>query len=502
MIRGNIRTCVIALALAGAAISLSVPCEAQAPGPTQEQKDEARGRFDRGISLFNEGDNAGALAEFSRAYDLFPSPIILFNIGLVHAAMNHPVQALDTLDKVLAAPGSMSAERLEKARSTRAEQAARIATLNIIGLPPGAIVEVDNVRVATAPLAAPLRVPSGSRLLAVIAPGFLPFRTEVTVAGGVKLDVPVQLTPMQQTPAHLMIRTQLPGSDVVVDGVVVGKTPLSASLTVAPGSRKIEVRRAGYSSARSELNLSEGATGELALEPVEDPAQLAAEGGTLALDVSEPDSQVNIDGKPRPGYGGGVRLPYGPHRLQVEHSGFLPSDRMVEVDKGRSAVVRVVLVPTPETAARHTSSAHAHRTWGWTSVVAGAVIAGAGGGFLAYNAGKISDAQNAKDAYDRSAVRFSKLECDPAQAESVLVANGCPARQDKVESELKTARNNNVFGYVGVGVGAAVLATGVVVLLTGGDPGKYERKSGETLAVTPLMTPLPGGALMGMTGWF
>ena len=502
MIRGNGRAVALALALVGAAMSRSLPCDAQAPGPTQEQKEEARTRFDRGIALFNEADNAGALAEFSRAYELFPSPVILFNIGLVHAAMNHPVQAVDALDKVLAAPGSMSAERLEKARATRAEQAARIAALNITGLPPGAVVEIDNVRVATAPLVAPLRVASGSRLVAVIAAGFLPFRTEVTVAGGMKLDVPVQLTAMQQALAHLMVRTQLAGSDVLVDGVVVGKTPLSASLSVAPGSRKIEVRRPGYSPARSELNLGEGATGELALEPVEDPAQLAAEGGTLAVDVSEPDAQVVIDGKPRPGFGSGIRLPRGPHRLQVDHSGFLPSDRMVEVDKGRSSVVRVVLVPTPETASKHASSVRAHKTWGWTSLVAGAVIAGGGGVWLGYNAGRISDAQDAKDAYDRSAVKAGGLECDPMSAYDQLVANGCPARRDKVESDLKSAKNSNVYGYVGIGVGAAALVTGVVVLLTGPDPNKYERKSGETLAVMPVMSPLPGGGFLGVTGWY
>jgi hypothetical protein len=34
--------------------------------PTEVVRNEARSRFDRGLSLFEDGDNAGALAEFKR----------------------------------------------------------------------------------------------------------------------------------------------------------------------------------------------------------------------------------------------------------------------------------------------------------------------------------------------------------------------------------------------------------------------------------------------------
>ena len=42
---------------------------------------EARDRFDRGLDLFNGGENPAALAEFKRAYELIPNPLVLYNIN-------------------------------------------------------------------------------------------------------------------------------------------------------------------------------------------------------------------------------------------------------------------------------------------------------------------------------------------------------------------------------------------------------------------------------------
>src|SRR5260370_7879175 len=95
----------LALVLTAAQISVGSPRPAGAQGtPALAPKDEARDRFDRGLKLFNEGDNAAALAEFKRAYDLIPNPLVLFNIRLVYAAMNRPPEATHPLGKVISDP--------------------------------------------------------------------------------------------------------------------------------------------------------------------------------------------------------------------------------------------------------------------------------------------------------------------------------------------------------------------------------------------------------------
>jgi tetratricopeptide (TPR) repeat protein len=71
------------------------------PAALDSARNEARERFSRGLNLFENGDNGGALAEFKRANELIPNRLVLFNIGLVYAAMDRPLEAAGTLEKVI-----------------------------------------------------------------------------------------------------------------------------------------------------------------------------------------------------------------------------------------------------------------------------------------------------------------------------------------------------------------------------------------------------------------
>src|ERR1700735_3447655 len=118
----------LALTLSTTLLCAVVPSVAlaQQAALTEGVRQEARDRFDRGLKLFNDGDNPGALAEFKRAYELIPNPLVLYNIGLVYAAMGRRVEAVDALDKVLASTGVLTGERLARAKQTRDEQAQRV----------------------------------------------------------------------------------------------------------------------------------------------------------------------------------------------------------------------------------------------------------------------------------------------------------------------------------------------------------------------------------------
>src|SRR5262249_52833848 len=69
------------------------PRPAPAAPPQDPTRAEAAERFDRAIRLVNDGDLTSALAEFQRAYALVPAVIVLYNVGLVYAALNRPVEA-------------------------------------------------------------------------------------------------------------------------------------------------------------------------------------------------------------------------------------------------------------------------------------------------------------------------------------------------------------------------------------------------------------------------
>jgi hypothetical protein len=93
------------------------------------------------------------------------------------------------------------------------------------------------------------------------------------------------------------------------------------------------------------------------------------------------------------------------------------------------------------------------------------------------------------------------------------VNGGRPVSNDACIEELRLnlaaledARNRDVYGWIGVGVGVAALGVGLVLLLTGDDPGRYDHKAGEDVFAIHDARPLAwadahGGGL-GMSGRF
>lgn len=460
---------------------------------------DARERFGRGLRLFDEGDNAGALAEFERAYELSPHPVVLYNIGLVYAALGRAVEATDTLDKVLREPSALGAQKAERARAVRAEQAARIAELAVSCNVDGATVEVDGVKVGKTPLVKPLRVASGSRVVGVVAPGYVPERRALSIAGGVRKALAFELEPLASKLGHLALETRVPAAEVLVDGARVGTTPLASPLALAPGQHRLELVRPGYRSARRTVRVSEGALGTLAIDPEIDRTELARSGGRLALDSSEPDVSLSVDGVHQGKYVGSVLVPPGRHVLLVERDGFDPIRREVEVSPQATTTVRMQLVPTPEYRARYERKAGLFRTWGWVGVAGGAVLAGAGTGFLIWNAGEKREARDAfNDAADQRDAQTGE-HCNE-QADPVA----CDAWVDAKFEILDDKSKRDVFGWLGVGVGAAAIGTGVVLLLTGDDPDRYspERPEIARPRLVPLAWGAPGGGGLGARASF
>jgi len=495
----------LALLLTAAQISVALPHTAAAQAPAMSPKDEARERFDRGLKLFNEGDNAAALAEFSRAYDLIPNQLVLFNIGLVFAAMNRPAEATDALNKVLADPGSLSAERGARAKQVRDEQAARVAELTVITNVP-ATIEIDNVAIANTPLKAPLRIAGGQRIIGAFTTGYAPLRKELTVAGGTKTELKLDLVAMEGKAAHLKVNTHLRGADVLVDGQTVGKTPLATSLTVTPGQHKIEMKRSGYVSAQQDLSVGDGATGEVTFEPEPDLNLVGTEGGSLALEISETQAVVTIDGKARGIYAGSIKLPKGPHQLVVERGGFENTERTVTVDTGRTTTVPIEMVPTPETRAAYVSKAYSQRTWGWIATIGGVALAGGGVTLLVIDAGTKKDANQAIDLWNNVQSKWgANGVCDGSQARNPDKDNPQCVEAFNVYNaafkKLNDAKSRDIVGYIGTGVGGAAALLGVYLLISGDPPHRYDRKN-EDKPMSLRVTPVVGPSGFGLVGTF
>jgi hypothetical protein len=489
---------VLPLALVTALVAWAGPVRGGDAGGDANRSD-AKERFSRGLHLFENGDNGGALAEFKRAYELIPNRLVLYNIGLVYVSMGKAVEALETLEKVLSDPGPLKPEYLARARSAKEEQERRIGQLEV-KVNVAAAIDVDGLRVGDAPLPAPLRVTAGEHIVAAVAPGYLPVRKAVTVAGLARAELGFELQPTEAHLAHIEVRCPLPGADILVDGTMVGKTPLATSVTVAPGNRVIELKRPGYQAIRHELTLSDGARGEVAFDPDEDAQAGQGERGRLRLVADEGDIHVTLDGRARGVYRQSIDMPAGPHMLKLERAGFETLERSTQVPSREEVVVKVALRPTPETRAAYVSHARSYRHWAYGALVSGIVVAGGSTGLALWSNGKLSDAESTLSQIQKESVFRGNGPCDRSYALTNAQIALCDRRMSDAKDDVSKYRNLRTTGIIGAAGGAALLGVGVTLLLLSPDPARYDRDDSVPLA--PVLSAGPDGASLWIRGRF
>jgi hypothetical protein len=489
----------IRAALAASALLVTLFAGTLASAQADARK-EAKRHYDDGVDRFSQGDHAGALTSFQKAYDLAPLPIVLYNVAQAHAALGRPVEALDALDKVLASPGSLSAERLEQARLTRAEQSARVGEIEVIVSQPGATVELDGAAVGPSP--AKLRVKLGPHRLGAVLEGFAPLRKDVTVASGSATRVVLELQPTEAPLAKLLVRTSLPGATVKVDGQSLAMTPMAAAIAVLPGSLDLEVTRPGYQPVKRPLVVDPGKSADIEITLEEDPGEITRLGGAITLDASEDTVVVQIDGKPRGVYGAAIPVAPGPHRVVLERGGFITVSRDVVVMEGGPTLLKVRFSPTPETLVKHVDAANARRVGGWVGFGIGLGLAGGMAGLLGWNQTTVDDTNRRLAAFNLSAVEGSHRGCDSLRA--LYDETYCERRRADLVDDIDDLKTRRIIAAVGLGVGAAGAITGLVLALTGDDPHKYDRPLSDELArsLRPIALPLEDGAVLGVMGRF
>jgi len=480
------------------ALCLFVSSAAFADEP-QPNKAEAARRFDRGLQLFNEGDNAGALAEFKQTYAIMPNPIVLYNIGLVYAAMGRPVDAVDALGAVVGS-ASLSPEQRERAQSTLSDQQARIGRVSVTTVPDGARIDVDGVEVAKTPLLAPLRVAEGSHVIGAVAEGYAHAHKEIVVAGNADASVAFELVLGQsKVPANLSVRSRTLDADVLLDGKAAGKTPLSTSLSIPSGHHTISLSRPGYKTEQRAIDLGEGATGEITFTLGVDDAALARDGADLAFDVREPNVDLTVDDEHLGLYRAPLRLPRGPHHVRLSVAGYLPFEQDIRLEANRPLVLSPLLQPTPETRAAHDANVRLHRTLGWAGIGGGALIAGVGVTLLAVGGSNKSAAQkdlNAANAViEAGQMRLGVAPCNKAIQDYDPAA--CAAPADAAQTRVDHAKTEQLIGVIGIGAGVVVAATGVVFLLTGEDPHRFDRPTRKSARSAGSWALLPGPGQFG-----
>jgi hypothetical protein len=225
------------------------------------------------------------------------------------------------------------------------------------------------------------------------------------------------------------------------------------------------------------------------------------------LDPSESGVELAVDGERTGPYLAPLQLPRGSHHITVTQSGFLPFDRDVSLEANKTNTVAVVLEPTTETRRSYRSNSMFHRTWGWVGIIGGAAIAGGGAVLAIVETSRKSDAQaqlNAINAkYDNNQPPCDYLDGFRAEQSSNLL---CNQTINDASSKVDSAAARRTLGYLGIGIGSSLAVTGLVLLLTGNPPDKYEHTNSHAkespLTTRFALTPGPGNFGAGVSVGF
>ena len=498
------------LCLLAAVPSLS---RASQPEPAEDLSPALSARLKLANTLYDQDNLSAALIEYKRIQKESGKAPGLFNVARICARLNRPVEAVAEFNKLLSDPGRTPAERLEEARRLRDEQAARIGRLVFWTTVP-AFVEVDNVAVGKTDVkvfigaqtasdgnavpdmryatAQPIELGNGMHLVSALAPGHAPLRQQVEIGGGTTREIDLPLVPAKGELAHIRVKSPVPDAEIHLDGKMVGRTPIDVSLSVEAGQHDLALKRKGYRTATLERNLLEGQTWDADLALEEDPAEISGQGGDLVLEGQEPGTALSVNGKLRDLRGDGVRLPPGLHDIELSHSGFLPYRTQVDIESGKVRRMRIEMEPTAEARHEHLSKASGQRWRAWGTLAAGALIAGGGALYLR---SAFADRRQANRDFDQVNAQLQPGQpCDPAGKQAAT----CKAKIDQVNSEVSTADHKVLGGYIATGVGAAVLVTGLVLVLTVDDVERFERRGD----LAWFGWAQPGGGGVGWAGRF
>jgi tetratricopeptide (TPR) repeat protein len=171
---------------------------ALAPARAQASDDalrEAANRFQRGVTLYSQGDYQGALLEFRRAYEITPNGSVLYNIAETEYQLRDYASALTTFERYLLEAGNPDAHRVE-VETNIIELRSHVGRLTINTIPRGAEVSVDDRAVGRTPFDNPVVVDSGHVRVTATMPGRTPASREIEVAARDDVTVLLQLAPL------------------------------------------------------------------------------------------------------------------------------------------------------------------------------------------------------------------------------------------------------------------------------------------------------------------
>jgi hypothetical protein len=207
----------------------------------------------------------------------------------------------------------------------------------------GAAIRIDGEPSGNVPLRKTL--PPGRHLLQVGKRGYVTFSKWVDLSSGQVLNMPVVLEPQASKTGSLLIRADVTGLPVLIDGQRRGGTPLVVDgLTAGDHVVEIQSPGEGYQPFSKIVTIKAGER-----TTVDATIRIAPELGSLRVIASVPGAIISLDGEDigmAPAARGG--LTPGEHVVMARAPGYEPVQQNVTVIAGRERVVSLRFT-TPST---------------------------------------------------------------------------------------------------------------------------------------------------------
>lgn len=170
--------------------------------PSNPEQAEADRHFKSGVTLYKEAKFAEALAEFERAYEIAPHPLVLYNIAGCHRELSNYAESVKYSRRFLEeGKGVVSKARLSAAQTELDSVLARIARVTVTVALEGAELMVDGISLGTFPLDMPLILPPGEHRIVARAEGYRDAERSMRLASGDELEVSLMMAERPPEPA-------------------------------------------------------------------------------------------------------------------------------------------------------------------------------------------------------------------------------------------------------------------------------------------------------------
>ena len=315
------------------------PASGGGASATDAKKEEAKARFERGMTLFDRKVWDAALVEFLESRSAYATRSNTQNAAICLRNLNRFDEALDMFEALVKEFPTLTATDRTAVEKEIGELQPLVGAIEIRTAENGAQITIDGRERGVTPAGA-LRVSAGTHVLRVYKEGFAPVEKRVEVAGRQSLVVEAKLETLSQSGRLSVTEDGGKGAEVLVDGVVVGKAPWQG--LVATGEHVVYLRgegNLGTQPANATVRINQVTPIVLALEALD---------CSLRVEPTPNGASVAVDGVV---VGNGLwdgRLRKGRHKLEVAQNGFVPQVRQLDLAPTTPERISVALERDPD----------------------------------------------------------------------------------------------------------------------------------------------------------